>query len=133
MVMLLTIILEIAAAAVLLQAMGRLNNSVLEPLSRDSVGVLVNETYQDCCFVAPEYVQPKNASMPLCWTLEHASTMSLGTSCTSAAQFSDDFFRWLKSQMTPMVATALSVMSLELLVIIASCCAICTSLPRCLA
>ena len=129
--MLLTIILEIVAGAVLLQAIGTLNSDLLDPLSRDSVELLINETYLDCCFEPPLQVTPRLPTEPLCWTLAHANTMDFDRDCGDDETFRSDFVRWLRNNITPMAAVALSFMALELLLIFGTCASVCTlGLPR---
>ena len=125
MIMVLTIVLEIVAAAVLLQAMGKLDSDVLNSLNVDSVQVLINDTFNDCCMVPTAYAVHRTSAEPLCWTIAHADTMSFDTSCQSDLVFRTDFVAWLKEKITPMATTALTLMSMEVFMITAACCAIC--------
>lgn len=120
MTMLVTIILEIVAGSVLLQAMGKINSSALGTLTDDSVYRLINGTYTDCCVDHP----PVNDVTP-CWTFRHSSIVVYPESCANGNVFRDDFARWMVSKLTPMAATCLSFLALELLVVVGSCCAIC--------
>ncbi len=115
MMMLVTIILEIVAGSVLLQAMGKLKSPALGSLQQDSVDILINNTYKDCCLDGHTD----------CWTFRHSSIVTNPASCKDEETFRKDFCRWMVTKLTPMAATCLAFLSLEILVVVGSCCAIC--------
>ena len=116
-----TMLLEVAAAAVLLQFIGKLDNKVVASLERDSISVWINETYHDCCFFPdgePRHVYP-------CWTASHAAGVVNNATCGSEPLFRQALVSWLQDRLTPVAATGLVLFLLQFVLITSACCSMC--------